>query len=381
MSHESWPPVFDDPSRSPEFRGVVDPSPPRGAPWRVVAMLGVVAALLIAGLESVPLEPRQGRLFLFAVPIAVATMLVLRLAFPWPWAKMWSHPDLLVPVGVVVGVQQLLGLLYKLPLLAALLAPQWSARLLGISLGLSLGAAVNVVLWTAFAAWQTDLLWRALRDGEPLDLSPWPSIRRHFLRTFVVLVIGVGVLLVVMVPILALGAVLFILAIPAIGALAIVWNLATAALLPVTLFHPGPLGPSLGAGFRVGWDLKGRWWRGLVVQLLLLGLIVLLRVHYTKSAFEMRGPGQGGSSVNTSVKWHVNAFWVGGYEHESRWYTKYADAIETSKVPLVTQCLGLLFLILAVAMKMTVMVELAGMADILFGQKPSGTIPPALPSS
>jgi len=286
-----------------------------------------------------------------------------------------------VPVGVVVGADQLLGLLHKLPLLAALLTPQWTARLLGLSLGLSVGIVVNMALWTAFAAWQTDLLWRAMRGESPLNLSPWPSLQRYFLRAFLALAVGMGVLLLGLIPILAIGAVLFVVAIPAMGVFGVVWNLATAALLPVTLFSSRPLGASLAGGLRVSWDMKGRWWRGLLAQLLLLGLIIVLRVHFTRSAAELQGMGRGqmGMHTQTSVKWHVNAFWVGGFEHSCRWYTKYAEALETSPVPLVGEGLGLVFLVLAVAMKLTVLGELSGAADAVFGEKPLTAVPPPLP--
>ena len=61
----------------------------------------------------------------------------------------------------------------------------------------------------------------------------------------------------------------------------------------------------------------------------------------------------------SSVKWQANAFWVGGYEHGCRWYTKYAEALNAPTVPLITQLLTLILLVVAGAMKMTVMGELA----------------------
>jgi hypothetical protein len=240
-------------------------------------------------------------------------------------------------------------------------------------LSVSLGTVVNIVVWTAFAAWQTDLLWRALLDDGPLRLAPWPPIRRHFLRSLAALSIGVGVLLLALIPILAIGAVMFVVAIPLILVLGVVWNLATAALLPTTLFKSAPLAESLKFGLHLSWRWKGRWWRGLFAQLVLLGLFVLLRVHYTNSSTEYGpGPGQGRTTVNTvsSVKWQANAFWVGGYEHGCRWYTKYAEALNVPTVPLISQVLALMLLVVAVAMKMTVLQDLVGDSEFSKAAKP-----------
>ena len=379
MSHDEIPPVLNElpaPNVSPGF----DDERSNNGLWRLAAVVSVVVGLVIVASSSFPLQARQSRLFPFAIGLAIAAWLVLYFVFSEPWRRCRRQWDLLVPIAVVAGVEQLSGLLARMPLMGPLFVPEWTMQLVSLSWSVSLGTLLNILIWTAFAAWQTDLLWRALRDDGPLSLAPWPPIRRHFLRSLAVLSIGVGVLLIALIPILSIGSVLFIAVIPLLGMLSLVWNLATAALLPATLFRSAPLGESLKFGFYFSWHWKGRWWRGMLAQLLLLGLFVVLRVHFTKSLSEYGpGPGQGRTTVNTvsSVKWQVNAFWIGGYEHRCRWYTKYAEALEVPTVPLISQVLALLFLLVAVAMKMTVIQELVEVSESSKDAKPPPLAPDA----
>ena len=103
------------------------------------------------------------------------------------------------------------------------------------------------------------------------------------------------------------------------------------------------------------------WWAQLLAHLLLLGLLIFLRVDFSKTERTV-DPVNQSSYVNreskTNVSWQVDAFWVGGYEHQCRWYTKYAAELETKPVPIITALLSLLFLVVAVGMKLTVIREL-----------------------
>ncbi len=345
----------------PVVQHAIPPADTRNRNWRVVALMGVAATLAMALFQSFPLEPRQSRGVLFAGILVLVTLAVLRTLFRPAWQLLSSKPDILVPVGVALLASTAVDLLARLPLLHALLMPSWSLNLLGLALSLSLGTVLSIVIWTAFAAWQTDLILRAVRSTDVLDVAPWPPIRQHFLRTFVVLMVGVGVLLASIVPAVALGAATLILALPAMGVIGVVWNLLTAALLPVVLLSPSPLPAALREGFRYSWSLKGRWWRQLVAHLLLLGILLFLRVHFT-STVQRNDPGRRVVNMNqqaqTSVKWQVNAFWTGGYENGCRWYSKYAEAIETQPLPIISQVLAILFLVVALAMKITVVREL-----------------------
>ena len=117
MSYDEIPPVLNDlpaPAGSPDFD---DDEATSNCLWRLAAVVGVVAAIVIAASNSFPLDPRQSRLFLFAACPAIAAWLVLHFVFSGPWRRFRRQWDLLVPIGVVAGVAQLLEVLARMPLL------------------------------------------------------------------------------------------------------------------------------------------------------------------------------------------------------------------------------------------------------------------------
>lgn len=315
--------------------------------WILLGIVSAVAALAISAWNSFPLQPTQGRQVLFVAVIAVIALIVLRLVFRSAWRVFRSRPVLLVPIGVVAGVSQLAALLPRLPVLGAMFLPEWTASLMGVTIELSLGILLTIAIWTAYAAWQTELLWRSTCGDTGLSLSPWRPVREGFWRALLALGLGNGVLLVAIVPVIALGVVAFPVAVLGMGALGIGWNVCTAALLPVTLFSPEPLSQSVRSGFQLSWRLKSRWWFQLLAQLLLLGLVVIVTAHFASSTAS-------GSRTSQNTKWSVNAFWAGGYEHNCRWHAKYAEALESGPVPLLSQILAWICLTVAVAMKLTV---------------------------
>lgn len=325
--------------------------------WRILSLLGIVVALVVSLVQSLPFEPRQSRQFLFAALFVIAILIVSRFLFRRAVEAFIACPDVLVPIGIVLLASTAMDLLLILPLSRDVLAPSWSVSLFGVALSLSLGTVLHMLLWTAFAAWQTDLLWRIVQGKQPADMTPWPSIRRHFLRVFVTLAVGVGVLILCIIPVAAIGGIVLPLALLGMGVIGIVWNLVTAALLPVVVSSTSPLRLAMSEGFKLSWNLKGRWWKQLSAQLLLLGLILCIRVQFTTTEESMdsiqrvRNVNQ---QTQTNFKWQVNAFWVGGYEHDCRWYSRYAALLETKEVPFIGKSLDILFLVLAVAMKWTV---------------------------
>jgi len=143
---------------------------------------------------------------------------------------------LLVPVGFVLAAQALFGLLTRIPGLHELLTDGANFNLLGISVALSLATVYSIVIWTAFASWQTDLLWRAVHGEDQPSLAPGPPIRQHFFRVQAALAVGVVVMLVALIPALALSALVMILGLLVMGALGVIWNLLTVVLLPVTMY-------------------------------------------------------------------------------------------------------------------------------------------------
>lgn len=330
--------------------------------WRALSVFGVVLTLGVALFQSFPLEPRQGRGFVLAGLIVVAALIVLRTLFSSAWHVLMQHTDLLVPVGVVMLATTAVELAAMLPMLRGILVPSWAWHVLTLSLSVSLLTVLQMIVWTAYAAWQTDLLWRFTHGYTRLDLDPWPPIRRYFWRAFVALAIGVTVLFACLVPIIAIGAASFAIALVALTVLGLAWNFLTAALLPVVMYDKSSIAAAVGAGIGQSRRLCGRWWRQLVALLLLFGMAIALQVHFT-TAVDVAVPGSQMSNVQqqtkANTKWQVNAFWLGGYENQCRWYSKYAEALETQPLPVISEALAMVFLVLAVSMKLHVLRELA----------------------
>jgi hypothetical protein len=102
-------------------------------------------------------------------------------------------------------------------------------------------------------------------------------------------------------------------------------------------------GEALRHGIQVSWRAKERWWLPILAQMMLLGLFTFISVSYA-----------GHSKTN----WSANGFWTGGYENECCWYGKLMEALEAPKVAVISTALGLVFGVLAVAVKLRIVEEL-----------------------
>ncbi len=121
------------------------------------------ASLLIALGQSFPFEPWQIRQFFFAALIVGVTLIVLRTLFRSAWETFAGYSDLLLPIGVVTLASTTLELLVLVPSLHFVLTPSLSKVVYGLSLALSVKTVLRMIVWTAYAAWKTDLLWRRLQ--------------------------------------------------------------------------------------------------------------------------------------------------------------------------------------------------------------------------
>jgi hypothetical protein len=63
-------------------------------------------------------------------------------------------------------------------------------------------------------------------------------------------------------------------------------------------------------------------------------------------------------TTRTTTNWSVNGFWTGGYENECRWYDNLMEAAEAPPLPLISSLLGMLFAVLAIAVKLRIVTEL-----------------------
>jgi hypothetical protein len=335
---------------------------------RLIAVVGTAAVLLQELVSAFPPQPRQGWGVPFLLGAALAVAVVVGLLLPRAAGRLWRHPDLLVPLGLLTLADGALGWLQRLPGAAALLTPARPVNLLGIGLTLSGGFVLGILLHVAYAAWVTTLVLDAVRAGRADLVGGLAGLRRWFVRVLTLETIGWAVLFAGVALGIALAAAGgFALAVVVIGAWGLVWNLATAALLLVALDGRLGFGEALGRGIRVSWAGVGRWWQAVVAQLLLLGFVTFLAVSYTETT-------PGGYTTHNSTNWSVNGFWVGGYENGCRWYAKLMEALAAPTWAPVASALGLLFGALALVIKLHIAARLPVTAPL--DEAPATEVPP-----
>jgi hypothetical protein len=315
------------------------------AVWRGVAAAGTALVLAQQVVGSFPLQPRQGwglLVLLLAVPAVALTVAAL---MPRAAGRLYRHPDLLVPLGVLVLADGLLGWLLLLLPPASVLTRAAAVKVLGIGLSLSASFVLSVLLHVAYATWMTALILDVVRLDRADPARALGALRAWFLRVLALEFFGWAGLFAGVAVAIALGPVALALAVVVIGAWSLAWNLATAALLPAALDGRLSFGQALARGVRLSLAGAGRWWPAVVAQLLLLGLVTFIAVSYTESR-------PGGYTTQSRTNWGVNGFWTGGYESGCRWYDKLMEALDAPKLAPVSTALGLVFGVLAIAVKL-----------------------------
>ncbi|MHC4601348.1 MAG: hypothetical protein ACYS47_20320, partial [Planctomycetota bacterium] len=316
----------------------------------ILAVLGFLVPLAVGAAQSTSI-PRAGTAFVILVVLGFATFLIMGFLFSGAVNDLQRNLDLLVPLGVALLLSSAVSWLSLAPGLASLLAPTKTLKLLGITLTVSVAFFLHILLWTAYAAWQTDLIWRWVRDERPGDLDPGKPVQSHFFRALGVLVLGYVVLFAAMIPIIAVSRGAMVFALFLIAGLSVAWNVLTVALLPVVVMRAAPFVEALGEGFRMSWALKHCWILQLLAQLVLLGIFVVVSVSYTESSL-------GGFHRQSTRNYNVHASWVGGYSDDDHWHGDYMKALKSKPVPFVSAVFTLLFTCLAVCMKLHVTREL-----------------------
>jgi len=121
------------------------------------------------------------------------------------------------------------------------------------------------------------------------------------------------------------------------------------------------LAESIREGIGTSWELRGRWMMPVLIHIVVLGGFAF--THGTRRE-EVRIEDPRTRSVrmetrqSTTTGFQINAFWTGGYENSSRWYSYYLSQTKTKGVPIVSLLLEYQLLILAVTLKLTVIREL-----------------------
>jgi hypothetical protein len=338
----SYPEPMSNPFAKPE-----ESTPGARQVLRFLAVVGVAVVLVQEMIAASPLQPRQeeGFAVLAVAGLAALVMLVWGLPNAWQWLK--GHPDLLVPLGVLTLAEAVLGWLTLIPAMAAVFTPSAPLQLATLSVTVSASLVVLVALNVAYAAWTTTLILSVLRDERSDPAAALARSWRWFFRMLGLELVGWGVLFAGLALAIALAPVSMFLALTAVGVGALLWNLATAALLPLALDERYGFGEALATGIRVSWNSKGLWWKPVVAQMLLLGWLTLTIASYSETTPR-------GYRRHDVTNWAVNGFWTGGYENECRWYGERAKAQRTAKLSVISTTLGLAFGVLAIGVKLTI---------------------------
>jgi hypothetical protein len=302
-----------------------------------VALVGVGLALVMALIRSGTVTEND---FGAVVWVVMAWTVGLGLVFRRGRRTLFARPELLAPVGVLLPLEVAREWLEAAPALKGMMQPFATLSLWGTGLSLSVPTLLAALIWTAFAAWQTDLLLRALTTAGPPDLSPWQPVRRGFWRAFGVLFLGAAGLQILGMPFFKLfqdGTMSSASLATFLLLLTLVYDAVTLSLLPVVLSSPAPFTEALRVGLRQGWRQKWRFLRLAFMQLGLLGALT----YYS---------GEHG----WSWKCNFHTFWVGGFECHPYWYSDQRAWLNMPTSPFVTTALRGLFLILAVAVKIEV---------------------------
>lgn len=336
---------------------------------RLIALVGVAIVLCWDASSLWSMEPRQdwgSTVLVLAVPAVAFACVVL---MPRATSKLSRHLDLLLPLGLYITAVELLGFLTTLPVLASVLAPSWSFKILSLSFTLSVAFLLQIALAVTYGGWTTALILQAVKEGRLDPTVALARIGKWFWRVLGAEIIGWGVLFLGLAVGLTVGIAVLPVALISLGVFFLVWNLMTAALLPVVVAEQAPFGTAIKQGIRISWTGKGRWWLAVVAQMALLGCVTFVSVSYSSHSPSIL-QGSGNSDVDRVVsnmfnrheKTHfgVNGFWTGGYEDECRWYSDLMKVAEAKKLPLVETLLGLMFGILAIIVKIKVATEVYG---------------------
>lgn len=266
------------------------PSPTFSARATIVALVGLAVTLMW--------HP-----FAFSLPsardfgAALAGLLVVACGFvagrrSREAALLLAQPALLVPLGCAEAVRLLLGALASwLPWLS-------SSVLLPVG-ALSLVSVLYFAVTGATAAWSVALMLR-VADGERAYDVLWPAfadVPRMLPRALGVVAIGYGVPICFLlgflaVPVLAFAGLLLL--VP----FATVWNALSATMLVDVLVGERPFFRAVAGALRTSWRRRELWFRGTLVLLGLVGVLVPLDGL------------------------HVFGDWLGGCEADSHWVDK-----------------------------------------------------------
>ncbi|HEY6803114.1 MAG TPA: hypothetical protein VI306_05985 [Pyrinomonadaceae bacterium] len=322
---------------------------------RLIAFLGT-AGVLLWDVESIPqLQPRQsaGFIILGLAMLAVGLMLVI---LSDATERIFRYTDLLVPLGLFVTVSTSFNMLAALPAIAAMMAASWTIKLLTLSLSLSVTLVVTFLLSVAYVGWTTALIFQVVVQGQINLIAPLSVFGRWFWRALMLELLGWGILLTVLAVVLIASIMSMGGALVLLGGLSLIWNLLTAAVLPVVLADSRPFWAAVKDGIRISRARMHKWAPLVIAQMVLLGWVTFIHVSYTHKT---EGPGRLTTiEQTTKTDWGVNTFWTGTYADDCKWHGSLMKSLESEPLALVDSLLMLVFAVLAIAIKIRIVSDL-----------------------
>ena len=321
---------------------------PKTRRLRLIAFVGILVVLIHEVWPPFSLESRQEMAIVLLVAALVAVPLTLVVFLRPALRRILGAADVLVPLGILTFALTFLGWLATVPLLRPVMSPSYDVDLFNIAVSISVFLLFVAVLHVAYAAWTTTLILNLVRRGNSDPVDALQGVRRWFWRVLgleaiciAVLFLGIGVAI-------ATGGAAWLVLV----ALLLGLNFSTAALLPVALDESLRFSEALSRGIRISLSGMKQWALPVLAQLVLLGAVTYVSVSYSD------GSGRHHSSTNVGV----HGFWIGGYENECRWYGAFMDAYGVAKVGVVVTALNLIFGVLAIAVKLTVVERLEALS-------------------
>lgn len=306
----------------------------------MLAIVGVLLAV-VADLTRIP-QAGLGYQAIVAALVAAAAIALLMTSLRSSYRLITKNVDILVPLGIVIGLQELIVQAAQMSLLSIFMEPATDFQVLRISVPVSMMALLSIVIWLGYGVWTLVLIVDLTRSGSVDIRGSLSKVRIHLLRVFLIMAITMIAFFLLLGLAIGLATTAMSFALFLIFIKALVFNFGTAALLLRAVAQPlESLGESILGGIRVSFANARRWWFPVLAQMEIVGLVCFL--SYSSS---------NGFNNNSATNYSVNGKWTGGFESSSSWLSKAADISGTPEVSLLTTLLAIVLGVLAVAIKL-----------------------------
>jgi hypothetical protein len=330
---------------------------------RFIAIAGTLLAALGNFFSADELQPNQHYSFYALIFVVAGVCLSLLVFLREATAKLLKNPDLLVPVGLAVTAGYVLQFMIQASTFIGF--RDRSFNFADLTVALVFAWILQIFVAVAFSGWTTRLILQLIEHGKVDLIAALQDFRQWFPRTFAVILFGwlplYLLLAVFILPVMTGGGwtitgfiYLFMIL---IGAGALIWNLATAVLLPFVLSTRTNLKQAIVDGIRLGWKNKYKTALPTIALMILSGWIVVISVHYTERSPEEAAFGEsfsGSTSEKRKFNFSTNFVWTGDYAEESKWHKSLLEAVGATPLPTVNFRIMLLMLLLSVIVKVAI---------------------------